>query len=289
MIGHLVIVGVGLIGGSFALDLKKKGLVGRVTGVGRSRANLEKALALGIIDAIGESAAEAVRDADLVLLAVPVGAMAALFSEIASGLPAGCVVTDAGSTKQDVVTVARAGLGEHIGQFVPGHPIAGAETSGAAAARLGLYHHKPCVLTPLPDTRPAAVERVQALWQACGARVSLMDPSRHDQVFAAVSHLPHLVAFTLMEELAGRPDAETYFRHAGSGFRDFTRIAGSHPEMWRDICVANQRALVVELDAFIAKLSEVRARLAAGDSQALEALFGRARDARLHWIKGKNH
>jgi prephenate dehydrogenase len=288
VIRHLVVVGVGLIGGSFALDLKQQGLVGRVTGVGRSRANLEQALALGIVDAIADSVAEAVREADLVLLATPVGAMAAAFQAMAPVLPPDCVVTDAGSTKQDVVAAARAGLGDKIGQFVPGHPIAGAETSGAEAARVGLYRHKPLILTPLPENLPAAVATVQGLWQACGAQVSLMAPERHDHVFAAVSHLPHMVAFALMEELAGRPDAQVYFRHAGSGFRDFTRIAGSHPEMWRDISLANKEALVAELDAFIAKLGSLRELLVSGDSQALENLFTRARTARLNWIKGKH-
>lgn len=288
MIKHLVVVGVGLIGGSFALELKQQGLVGRVTGVGRSRANLEKARDLGLIDAVADSAAEAVKDADLVLLAVPVGAMAAVFQDIAPVLPPDCLVTDAGSTKQDVVAAARAGLGAKIGQFVPGHPIAGAETSGAEAARVGLYRHKPLILTPLPENPSTAVATVQALWQACGAQVSLMAPERHDQVFAAVSHLPHMVAFALMEDLAGRPDADIYLRHAGSGFRDFTRIAGSHPEMWRDISLANKDALVAELDAFIAQLGELRELLVSGDSQALENLFTRARSARLNWIKGKH-
>lgn len=288
MIKHLVVVGVGLIGGSFALELKRQGLVVRVTGVGRSRANLEKALDLGLIDAIADSAAEAVKDADLVLVAVPVGAMAAVFQDIAPVLPPDCIVTDAGSTKQDVVVAARTGLGAKIGQFVPGHPIAGAETSGAEAARVGLYRHKPLILTPLPENPSTAVATVQALWQACGAQVSLMAPERHDQVFAAVSHLPHMVAFALMEDLASRPDAEIYLRHAGSGFRDFTRIAGSHPEMWRDISLANKDALVAELDAFIAQLGSLRALLVSGDSQALENLFTRARSARLNWIKGKH-
>lgn len=288
MIGHLVVIGVGLIGGSFALDLKKKGLVGRVTGVGRGRANLEKALELGIVDAIADTAADAVKDADLVLLSIPVGAMATVFRDIAEALPATCVLTDAGSTKQDVIAAARAGLGAKISQFVPGHPIAGAENNGAEAARAGLYQGKPYILTPLPENPPAAVATVRAAWESCGAKVSRMEPDRHDHVFAAVSHLPHLVSFALMEELAGRPDAETYFRHAGSGFRDFTRIAGSHPEMWRDISMANKDALVAELEAFIAKLSGMRDLLESGDSDALEALFSRAREARLNWIKGRH-
>ena len=289
MIGHLVVVGVGLIGGSFALDLKKKGLVGRVTGVGRGRANLEKARELGLIDAIADSAAAAVRDADLVLLAIPVGAMGPVFRDIAPALPPDCVVTDAGSTKQDVIAAARAGLGERIGRFVPAHPIAGAENSGAEAARTGLYQHKPLILTPLPENPPDAVALVQAAWEACGAKVSRLEAHQHDHVFAAVSHLPHLVSFALMEELAGRPDAATYFRYAGSGFRDFTRIAGSHPEMWRDISMANKDALVQELETFISKLSGLRDLLESRDSQALEALFTRAREARHNWIKGRHH
>lgn len=287
MIDHLLIIGVGLIGGSFALDLKRHGLVGRVTGVGRRRANLEQAQQLGIIDAIADSAGAAVAQADLVLLAVPVGAMPALFQAMAPHLPAHCILTDAGSTKQDVIAAARAGLGDKIGQFVPGHPIAGAETHGAGAAREGLYAGKPLILTPLAENPAAAVERVATLWRACGARVATMDPARHDQVFAAVSHLPHLAAFALMDELAGREQAETYFRFAGSGLRDFTRIAGSHPEMWRDITLANRGPLRQELDAYIAKLQSLRDMLEAGDAKALETLFHRAKEARHNWLAGK--
>lgn len=287
MIGHLVVIGVGLIGGSFALDLKRQGLVECVTGVGRRRANLEQAVELGIIDAIADSAATAVADADLVLLAVPVGAMPALFQEMAPRLPAHCLLTDAGSTKQDVIAAARAGLGDKIGQFVPGHPIAGAETHGAGAAREGLYAGKPLILTPLAENAAPAVEQVAALWRACGARVSTMDAARHDQLFAAVSHLPHLAAFALMDELAGREQAETYFRYAGSGLRDFTRIAGSHPEMWRDITLANRGPLRQELDAYIAKLQSLRDMLEAGDAAALETLFQRAKEARHNWLAGK--
>ncbi|MEW5769714.1 MAG: prephenate dehydrogenase/arogenate dehydrogenase family protein [Pseudomonadota bacterium] len=285
MIQRLAVLGVGLIGGSFALDLKQKGLVDQVVGVGRSRANLELALRMGVIDAIAEDPAAAVAEADLVLVAVPVGAMPELFRAIAPALPPQCIVTDAGSTKQDVIAAARAGLGDRIGQFVPGHPIAGAETSGAAAARAGLFRDKPLILTPLAENREADVQTVAALWAACGARVARMDAARHDSVFAAVSHLPHLAAFALMDELAGRPEAEVFFRYAGAGFRDFTRIAGSHPEMWRDITLANSQALLAELDAYIAKLGEIRALVAEGDGAALETIFTRAREARQNWNK----
>ncbi len=288
VIKRLVVIGVGLIGGSFALDLKRRGLVGEVVGVGRSRANLDLALQLGLVDRIADDATDAVAEADLVLLAIPVGAMTDVFRAIAPVLKPGCIVTDAGSTKQDVIAAARAGLGDKVARFVPGHPIAGAETSGAAAARAGLYRDKPCILTPLAENRGEDVDRVEALWAACGARVARMDPAEHDGVFAAVSHLPHLAAFALMEELAGRPRAEVYFRYAGAGFRDFTRIAGSHPEMWRDITLANRAALLAELDAYIAKLGEVRALIERGDGTGLEELFARARTARLNWNKARN-
>lgn len=287
-IARLAVIGVGLIGGSFALDLKRRGLVGEVVGTGRSRANLDLALQRGLIDRIAGNAADAAADADLVLLAVPVGAMPEVFQAIAPVLKPDCVVTDGGSTKQDVIAAARAGLGEKVGQFVPGHPIAGGETSGASAARVGLFRDKPCILTPLTENRPRDVERVEALWAACGARIAHMDPAEHDGVFAAVSHLPHLAAFALMEELAGRANAETYFRYAGAGFRDFTRIAGSHPEMWRDITLANSAALLAELDAYIAKLKEIRALIEVGDGTGLERLFARARTARLNWNKARN-
>jgi prephenate dehydrogenase len=287
MIKHLVVVGVGLIGGSFALDLKQKGLVERVTGVGRSRANLETALQMGVIDAIGDDLATAVASADWVMLAIPVGAMSAIFEELAPVLPPNCIVTDAGSTKQDVIAAARASLGQRIAQFIPGHPIAGAETSGAEAARTGLYADKPLILTPLPENRAADVEAVATLWRACGARVAEMDALLHDQVFAAVSHLPHLLAFALMDELANRPYADIYFRYAGAGLRDATRIAGSHPEMWRDISLANREPLLAELDALVEKLKSVRQLLATQDGSALEHIFARARQARENWLQGK--
>jgi prephenate dehydrogenase len=288
-IDHLLVVGVGLIGGSFALDLKRQGLVQRVTGAGRSAANLVRAHELGIIDTVAADVAIAARDADLVLLAVPVGAMPAVFAQLAEALPADALITDVGSTKCDVIAAARAGLGPRIARFVPAHPIAGAERSGAEAARVGLFVGKPLILTPLAENDAADVARIEALWRACGAEVARMDAREHDHVFAAVSHLPHLAAFALMEELAGRPQASTYFRYAGSGFRDFTRIAGSHPEMWRDIAVANRGALLDELDAYIAKLQDVRTLLQQHDGAALERLFARARAARREWIGNRNH
>ncbi|MBI5331477.1 MAG: prephenate dehydrogenase/arogenate dehydrogenase family protein [Betaproteobacteria bacterium] len=286
MIPRLAVIGVGLIGGSFALDLKRQGRVERVIGAGRSRASLERARELGLIDEIAANAVDAVREADLALLATPVGVIPALLREIAPHLPPACIVTDAGSTKQDVIAAARAALGDKIGQFVPAHPIAGAETSGPEAARAGLYQGKALILTPLPENRPEDVQTVANLWAACGARVARMDAAQHDQVFAAVSHLPHLAAFALVDDLAHRPTAEACFKYAGAGFRDFTRIAASSPEMWRDIALANRAALVGELDAYIAKLDEVRALVASGDAEALLNLFTRASDERRNWKGG---
>jgi prephenate dehydrogenase len=288
MIRRLAVIGVGLIGGSFALDLKRLGLVGQVVGSGRSRPNLELARERGILDEIALDPAEAVAGADLVFVSVPVGSMAQVFQAIAPALAPDCLLTDAGSTKGDVIAAARQGLGDQVARFVPGHPIAGAETSGAAAARPGLYDGKPLILTPLPENRAEDVERVAALWTACGARVATMDPDRHDHVFAAVSHLPHLAAFALMEDLAGRPEPDTYLRYAGAGFRDFTRIAASHPEMWRDITLANRQALLDELDAYIAKLGEIRSLVAQGDGAALEQIFSRAQAARQNWNQNRH-
>ena len=279
-INTLVVYGVGLIGGSFALALKQADAVGKVVGLGRSRASLEAAQKVGVIDSIGDSPA-VVSEADFVLLAMPVGQMEAAMTAIAPHLGAGTVVTDAGSTKQDVVAAARRAFGEKLlPQFVPGHPIAGAEKSGVAAAQAGLYNCKHVVLTPLQESAVAAVATVTSAWKACGANVSNMTPAAHDGIFAAVSHLPHLLAYALVDEFARRPDAAQLFGNAGGGFRDFTRIAASHPEMWRDICIANRTALLAELDRYMNALLEARVLLANADAVGLEKLFANARDAR---------
>ena len=282
-VGKLAIVGVGLIGGSFALAARAAGCVGQITGVGRSRANLERAKALGVIDA-DATLAEAVRGADVVLLAMPVGATAAVLRAIAPHLHAGTVVTDAGSTKSDVVAAARDALGERLPRFVPGHPIAGAEQSGVDAARAGLFSGKRTVLTPLDETDADAREIVRELWRACGAEVHEMAPATHDQVFAAVSHLPHLIAYALVHDIATHDAADLLFEYAASGFRDFTRIASSHPEMWRDICMANRAALLAELSRFESVLVEARRLLDAQDAAGLERLFDGARRARNEWL-----
>ncbi len=278
--GKVVVFGVGLIGGSFALGLKRAEQVGEVVGFGRSLGTLTQALDLGIIDRVGFNVGQEIIDADLVLIATPVGQMGEIMERIAPYLGADTVVTDGGSTKSDVVAVARAALGERIAQFVPAHPIAGAENSGAAAARADLYHGKKVVLTPLPENSVLSVARVRSAWEWCGAQIHELNADDHDRIFAAVSHLPHLLSFALVHELAQRDNREQLFGFAASGFRDFTRIAASHPEMWRDICLANRVALLGELDAYRASLDVLRDALARGDGAALEDTFAVARRAR---------
>jgi len=281
----IVIFGVGLIGGSFALALRKANAVGEVVGFGRSEATLQQALQLGILDRIGEDATREVADADLVLLATPVGQMAELMTRIAPHLGAHTLVTDGGSTKCDVVAAARANLGGRAAQFVPAHPIAGAEKSGAAAALADLYQGKKVVLTPLPENSPNAVARVRQAWELCGAAVSELTPQQHDAVFAAVSHLPHLLSFALVHDLAQRDNRDLLLSFAASGFRDFTRIAASSPEMWRDICLANREALLRELRSYIAELNQMDAALEAGDAERLERTFRAARELRAGWTE----
>lgn len=283
LIGKLVVCGVGLIGGSFALALRRAGTVGHIVGVGRKPASLERALELGVIDEIATDWATALDGADLVLLATPVGQLDAIMSAMAPHLGPNTVVTDAGSTKRDVIEAIYRRLDAQLPRAVPAHPIAGAEKSGVDAAFADLFVGRKVVVTPLPENDPAAVERVRAAWAACGATVVDMAPQEHDRVFAAVSHLPHLLAFGLVHDLAGRANAELLFSHAASGFRDFTRIAGSHPEMWRDICVANRQALLAELDQYLAELAYLRALLMAGDGARLEQLFDEAQRARNAW------
>ena len=281
----IVIFGVGLIGGSFALALRKANAVGEVVGFGRSEATLQQALQLGILDRIGEDATREVADADLVLLATPVGQMAELMARIAPHLGAHTLVTDGGSTKCDVVAAARANLGGRVAQFVPAHPIAGAEKSGAAAAQADLYQGKRVVLAPLSENSPEAVARVRHAWELCGAAVSELTPQQHDAVFAAVSHLPHLLSFALVHDLAQRDNRDLLLSFAASGFRDFTRIAASSPEMWRDICLANREALLRELQIYIAELNQMSAALEAGDAMRLEQTFRAARELRAGWTE----
>lgn len=284
-IGKLVIIGVGLIGGSFALAMKRAGLVGQVVGVGRSLDNLNRAIELGVIDAASQDPAQAVAGADLVMVATPVGQMGRVFDAIAPVLPAQAIVTDAGSTKGDVAQLMRAHLPEHLAYCVPAHPIAGSDRSGAAAAQYGLFEQRRVVLTPLDVTLPEAAEAVGQWWQASGARVFSMRADEHDAVFASVSHLPHLLAFAYVEMVANKTDAARCFDFAATGFKDFTRIAGSHPEMWRDISLANREALLADLRAYQAGLAQLTQWVEAGDGAALEQMFQHAREARVQWAQ----
>ena len=293
MLKKLVIFGVGLIGGSVALALKQAGATTHIVGVGRTQESLNEALQLGVIDAMETNIHEACMDADIILIAAPVAQTASILQSIQPHLNSHTVITDAGSTKADVMACAQSVLGEQFSQFVGGHPIAGAEKSGVSAAKADLYVGKNVVLTPVSQLKDAmqtnrdAVLSVHDLWTQCGANVSEMPAETHDRIFATVSHLPHLLAFALVDDIAARPNAEQLFSFAASGFRDFTRIAGSHPEMWRDISLANQTALLSEIDAFERELSQLKQHLKNSDGAALQALFERASVARNNWANGK--
>ena len=279
----VVIFGVGLIGGSFALALRKAEAVEEVVGFGRRAAPLKQAVELGILDRIGEDVASEVGDAELVLLAVPVAQMGDIFARIAPHLGANTLVTDGGSTKGDVVAMARANLGDKIAQFVPAHPIAGAELSGPAAAMADLYQDKRVVLTPLAENGTEALVRVCAAWEACGAQVTRLTPEQHDEVFAAVSHLPHVLSFALVHDLAARDNRDLLLSFAASGFRDFTRIAASSPEMWRDICLANREPLLREMKRYADELYAMYEALEANDADRLEKIFRVSSELRGNW------
>ncbi len=281
----LVLLGTGLIAGSFALALRRARLVEHVVGVGRSAANLQRALDLGVIDEASYDAASAVVDADFVFIGTPVGQMGALMQAIAPNLAPDCIVSDAGSTKLDVCALFRAHLAGHLAHCLPAHPIAGSEMSGAAAATYGLYEGRRVVLAPFPETQTGVVERVTRLWQACGAQVYNMPADQHDGIFAAVSHVPHLLAFAYMNAVLDKPDATLCLDFAATGFRDFTRIAGSHPEMWRDIALANREAILADLARCSEHLARIAALVEAGDAEAMTSYFERASHARNEWGK----
>ncbi len=286
-IGKLVVIGVGLIGGSFALALRRARVVQRIVGVGRTRRNLADALRMKAIDEASQDPARAVQDADLVLLATPVGQMPAIMTAIAPHLPAHAVVTDAGSTKRDVIACARRFLGGHLPRFVPAHPIAGTEMSGATAASPDLFRGRNVILTPQAGTAAGAVTRVRRAWEACGARVVRLDAGAHDELLAAVSHLPHVIAFALVNMLAGRRNPARLFGLSAGGLRDTVRIAGSSPEMWADICVANREALLAALEDYENELEQARAAIERADAQELKRLFAQARSAREKWLVKK--
>jgi prephenate dehydrogenase len=280
MINRLALIGVGLIGGSLARALRDAGHVREVIGYGRGLANLQRAVELGVADRIETSLSAAVRDADMVVLATPVGCMAEILGTIAPYLAKDAVVTDVGSVKGAIASAARAALGEKLTSFVPGHPIAGTERTGVEASFSSLFVGRRVVLTPLPETSAEAVTRVRAMWQAAGAEVVNMNVEHHDAVLAATSHLPHLLAYALVDMLARLDDSREIFAYAAGGFRDFTRIASSDPVMWRDISLANREAIVSMLKKYRAELDGLIAAVTAGDGTKLQTLFARAKAAR---------
>ena len=283
-LSKVVIFGVGLIGGSFALALKKQSAVKQIVGVGRNASTLKRALNLGIIDVASSDLADTLNGTDLILIAAPVAQTESILRSIYPHLQKQTIVTDAGSTKSDVVEAARRALGEKIAQFVPAHPIAGRESNGPEAALADLYQGKKIVITKLPENSPAALNLIASTWQRCGAVPHFLNPKQHDHIFAAVSHLPHLLAYALVNQITEQPEADLRFQYAASGFRDFTRIASSSPEMWRDISLANRDALQEELAHYQAQLQRISTALQHNDGDQLLAIFNNAQAARQHWF-----
>ena len=284
MIERLCVIGVGLIGGSLARALRAAGACREVVGAGRNPANLQTAVDLGVIDRYETDLARAVVGADMVLVSVPLGAMAAVFRAIRGHLSPHAVLTDAGSAKGGVIDAARQAFDGVPAFFVPGHPIAGTEQSGVEASFAGLYQDRRVILTPLPETDIQATARVREMWEAAGAEVVEMDPVHHDAVLAATSHLPHVLAYTLVESLVRLGDEGEVFEYAAGGFRDFTRIASSDPVMWRDICLANGDAIQLMIEHFVADLQELTTAIENRDGQHLLDLFTSARDARNRYV-----
>jgi prephenate dehydrogenase len=285
-LGRVAIVGVGLIGGSLALALRRAGAAATIVAADRDLQALERASALGVIDQAADSVSEATRGADLVVIALPVRAIGGALHDVGLAMEPHAVVTDVGSTKAEVVRIARDELRERFARFVPGHPIAGREASGVEAATAELFRGARVVLTPEAETAAEALDTVRACWEAAGGRVSVLAAETHDRIFAAVSHLPHLLSFALVSEIASREDAAELFGFAAGGFRDFTRIAASSPEMWRDIALQNKAALLAEIERYEARLAVFRALIEKGDGPGLERLMTEARTARHAWAAG---
>ncbi|MDL2284224.1 prephenate dehydrogenase/arogenate dehydrogenase family protein [Oxalobacter sp. OttesenSCG-928-P03] len=281
---HILLFGVGLIGGSLSLALRKSGYTGKITGIDRNEASLARARELGLIDEMARSTADAVGEADLILLAAPVAQTAPLLASIRPWLREDVLITDVGSTKSDVVAAAYRELGDRVGCFIPAHPIAGREVNGPDAAIDDLFAGKKLVITPLPENTGKDIEKVAMMWMQCDAVIHFLSPQDHDNVFAMVSHLPHLLSYALVDQVARHPNAGLMFQYAASGFRDFTRIAGSSPEMWRDISIANKTQLLQELDSYLAELELLRGMLASDDAAGVEAVYANAQQARLNWI-----
>ncbi|MEW5837939.1 MAG: prephenate dehydrogenase/arogenate dehydrogenase family protein [Pseudomonadota bacterium] len=279
-IGRLLLIGSGLIGGSLALALKRAGVVGEVLACSRHPATLERALALGVIDRCEQDMRHAASGADMIVLAVPMLAMREVLEKIQPALSPGCVVSDVGSAKQSVIADARAVLGDKLAQFVPAHPIAGTEKSGPDAAFAELFDQRRVIVTPLAENSETDVARVVSMWQSAGALVECMSAEHHDHVLAATSHLPHLLAFALVDSLARMDERQEVFRYAAGGFRDFTRIAASDPTMWRDIALANRVEILSMLQRYQQELAALQADLQHEDADALFARFSRAQKAR---------
>ncbi len=279
-INKFCIIGVGSIGGSVACALRAAGCVNTIVGVGRNTKNLEQAKSLNVIDESSTEIKVAVEGADVVLVATPLGAMQAVFDELASCLPENCVFTDVGSSKQHVVDVVKKAFGKSPKNFIPGHPIAGTEKSGVDAAFAELFQQRRVILTPQPETNTAALEIVRQMWLACGAQLVEMKAKHHDEVLAETSHLPHMLAYALVDTLARMDDKQEIFEFAAGGFRDFTRIASSDPQMWHDICIANREQLTKVLHAFNDDLQRLTKAVENADSDYLKETFTRAKNAR---------
>lgn len=287
MFEQLGLIGCGLMGGSFALALKRAGLVKRVVGYSKSPSTTERARQMGVIDVEAPSALLAVSGADIVLIAVPVAATEATFKAIRHLIGGNMLVMDVGSTKQDVVEAARRVLRDDIGSFVPCHPITGKEVAGVEHADAELYTGKQVVLTPIERTQVHQLKRATALWEALGCNVVQMSPQAHDSSFAAVSHLPHLLAFSLMNAIAGQPKGDEHLSLAGPGFRDFTRIAASDPKVWRDIFMANRQELLEQTKLFERSLHDILQMVEAGNGEAVEEFIARASQTRANWRMGE--
>ena len=286
MFEQLGLIGCGLMGGSFALALKKAGLVKRVVGYSKSPSTTDRARQLGVIDVEAPSALLAVAGADIVLVAVPVAATEATLKAIKHLVTPQMLIMDVGSTKADVVQAARRALRDQVGSFVPAHPITGREVAGVEHADAELYYGRQVILTPTERTLTAQLLQAQEVWQAIGCRVSSMSPESHDSAFAAVSHLPHLLAFAMMNALTGQPEGDDYLSLAGPGFRDFTRIAAGEPKMWRDIMLANRDELLAQSKLFQQALAQLEQAISSGNAQALEDILTLASETRAHWRMG---
>ncbi len=286
LIQRLAIIGVGLIGGSLARALRAAGEVGEVVGCGRGKENLQKAVELGVIDSYTHDIAEAVSGADMIFLAVPLGAMRDAFAAMQGRIMHGAVITDGGSAKGSVVEDCRTVFGEELPAFVPGHPIAGTENSGVEASFAELYQNRRVILTPTESTSSEALQRVSAMWEICGSDVTIMSIQHHDEVLAATSHLPHMLAFALVDSLARMKENDDIFRYAAGGFRDFTRIASSSPVMWRDICIANRHALSAIMKSYSQNMADLADTISRGDGERLLQIFERAKQSRDRYIDG---